>query len=78
VVRLEAVGELDLDAFYGAYRHDGWGRAAHDPAMMVALLIYAYATGVRTSRSVERHCFDDVAFRVITANQVPDRAAHER
>jgi hypothetical protein len=39
---LEAVGELDLDAFYGAYRADGWGAAAHDPRMMVALLVYAY------------------------------------
>jgi hypothetical protein len=59
---LEAVGELDLDAFYAAYRQDGWGRAAHDPAMMVALFVYAYAIGVRTSRGIERHCFDDVAF----------------
>jgi transposase len=75
---LEAVAELDLDAFYGAYRQDGWGRAAHDPAMMVALFIYAYATGVRTSRGIERHCFDDVAFRVITANQVPDHATIAR
>jgi len=75
---LEAVGELDLDAFYVAYRQDGWGRAAHDPAMMVSLLIYAYATGVRTSRGIERHCFDDVAFRVITANQVPDHATIAR
>jgi transposase len=75
---LEAVGELDLDAFYAAYRQDGWGRAAHDPAMMVALLIYAYAIGVRTSRGIERHCFDDVAFRVICANQVPDHATIAR
>jgi hypothetical protein len=47
---LESVGVLDLDAFYAAYRRDGDGRAAHDRAMMVALFIYAYATGVRTSR----------------------------
>jgi hypothetical protein len=44
---LESVAELDLDAFYSAYRSDGWGAAAHDPQMMVALLIYAYAIGVR-------------------------------
>jgi transposase len=75
---LEAVGELDLEAFYAAYRQDGHGRAAHDPPMMVALLIYAYATGVRTSRGIERHCFDDVACRVITANQVPDHATIAR
>ena len=82
---LEAVAELDLEAFYAAYRSDGWGAAAHDPEMMVALLVYAYAIGVRSARAIERRCRDDVAFRVITANQVPDhatvarfRARHER
>src|SRR4051812_30491042 len=75
---LEAVAEMDLSAFYAAYRQDGWGRAAHEPAMMVALFVYAYAVGVRTSRGVERHCRDDVAFRVITANQAPDHATIAR
>jgi transposase len=71
---LDAVGEMDLAAFYADYRDDGWGRAAHDPAMMVALFVYAYAIGVRSSRAIERHCHDDVAFRVITANRAPDHA----
>ena len=75
---LEAVAELDLQAFYAAYRADGWGAAAHDPEMMVALLVYAYAIGVRSSRAIERRCRDDVAFRVITANQVPDHATIAR
>jgi transposase len=75
---LEAVGELDLAAFYGAYRADGWGRAAHDPAMMVALLVYAYAIGVRSARGIERCCREDVAFRVLTANQAPDHATIAR
>jgi transposase len=51
---LDAVGELDLAAFYAAYREDGWGRAAHDPAMMVALFVYGYAIGERSSRGIER------------------------
>ena len=51
---LDAVGEMDLAAFYAAYRDDGRGRAAHDPAMMVALLLYAYAIGERSSRAIER------------------------
>ena len=38
---LDAVEEMNLDAFYAAYRADGWGRAAHDPAMMVALLLWS-------------------------------------
>jgi transposase len=75
---IEAVGEMDLSAFYAAYHRDGWGRAAREPAMMVALFVYAYAIGVRSSRSIERHCRDDVAFRVITANQAPDHATVAR
>src|SRR5690242_13523759 len=75
---LDAVDEMDLAAFYAGYRDDGWGRAAHDPAMMVALFVYAYAIGVRSSRAIERHCHDDVAFRVITANRAPDHATIAR
>src|SRR3954452_8574012 len=75
---LDAVSEMDLAAFYGAYRDDGWGRAAHDPAMMVALFVYAYAIGVRSSRAIERRCREDVAFRVITANRAPDHATVAR
>jgi transposase len=75
---IDAVEELDLGAFYGDYRDDGWGRAAHDPQMMVALLVYAYAIGERSSRTIERRCREDVAFRVITANQVPDHATIAR
>lgn len=75
---LDAVGELDLSAFYAAYRRDGWGRAAFDPQMMVALLLYAYAVGERSSRQIERRCREDVAFRVLTANQIPDHATIAR
>jgi transposase len=75
---IEAVAELDLSGFYGAYRADGWGRAAHEPAMMVALLLYAYAIGERSSRGVERRCLEDIARRVITANQAPDHATVAR
>ncbi|MBA3262032.1 MAG: transposase [Thermoleophilaceae bacterium] len=75
---LEAVEELDLHTFYGAYRRDGWGAAAHEPSMMVALLVYAYAIGVRSARRIERRCREDVAFRVIAANQPPDHATIAR
>src|SRR4051812_30801210 len=44
---IDAVAEMDLTGFYAAYRADGHGRAAHDPAMMVALLLYSYAVGER-------------------------------
>lgn len=75
---LDAVDEIDLGAFYGAYREDGWGRAAFEPQMMVALLLYAYAVGERSSRQIERRCREDVAFRVLTANQIPDHATIAR
>ncbi len=75
---LDAVDEIDLSAFYGSYREDGWGRAAFGPSMMVALLLYAYAVGERSSRGIERRCREDVAFRVITANRNPDHATIAR
>jgi transposase len=75
---LDAVEEMDLSAFYGSYRHDGHGRAAHEPAMMVALLLYAYCKGQRSSRVIERECSDDVAYRVIAANQRPDHTTIAR
>ena len=71
---LDAVGSFDLSGFYGAYRQDGHGRAAFDPAVMVSLLVYAYAIGIRSSREIERRCKEDVAFRVIAANAGPDHA----
>jgi transposase len=75
---IDAVAQLDLGAFYSAYRADGHGRAAHDPAMMVALLLYVYAIGERSSRRVERRCLEDVATRVICANQTPDHTTIAR
>ena len=82
---LEAVGELDLSAFYAAYRVDGHGRPAYEPSMMVALLLYAYARGNRSSRGIERACVEDVAYRVVAGNVAPDhstiaefRCRHER
>jgi transposase len=75
---LASVEEMDLDAFYGSYRQDGWGRAAFEPSMMVALLMYAYARGERSSRGIERRCVEDVAYRVIAAQQTPDHATIAR
>jgi len=57
---------------------DGRSRAPYDPAMMVALLRYAYARGIRSSRVMERACDEDVAFRVLAAQQRPDHATIAR
>src|ERR671931_2965794 len=75
---LDVVERLDLGAFYSAYRADGSGRPAHDPAMMVALVLYNYAVGVRSSRRVERRCVEDVACRFIAANWAPDHVTINR
>jgi transposase len=75
---IEAVDQLDLSGIYGYYRRDGHGRPAHDPAMMVALVLYCYAIGVTSSRAIERRCVEDVACRVIAANRAPDHATIAR
>jgi transposase len=75
---LAAVEEMDLYPFYAAHRVDGKGRPAYEPAMMVALLLYAYARGIRSSRVIERACVEDVAFRVVAAQQRPDHATIAR
>ena len=82
---LGAVEQMDLTAFYGAYRENGQGRAAYEPSMMVALLLHAYSRGNRSSRGIERACREDVTYKLITAMRVPDhstiaefRRRHER
>ena len=71
---LGAVDAMDLDRFREAYRLGGAGRAPYDPQMLVALLLYAYARGVRSSRGIERACWEDVAFKVITGMRTPDHS----
>jgi transposase len=74
----DIVASFDLSAFYRSYRSNGQGAAAFDPALMVAVLVYAHAVGVRSSRAIERHCVRDVAFRVLAGNRVPDHATIAR
>jgi transposase len=71
---LGAVEEMDLTAIYETYRPDGHGRPAYEPAMMVALLLYAYSQGNRSSRGIERKCREDVAYMVIAARRMPDHS----
>ena len=75
---IDAVSDMDLSGFYADYRRDGHGRPAYEPSMMVALLLYAYATKQRSARAIERHLRQDVAYRVISANVVPDHATIAR
>jgi len=75
---LDAVEQIDLTQFYKKYRTDGVGNSAFHPSMMVALLIYSYCTGERSSRKIEKHCQTDVAYKVVTANQYPDHSTISR
>jgi transposase len=77
-VVLDAVATLDLGEFRRRYRADGHGRAAFDSEMMVALLLYAYSQGERSSRMIEKRCLRDVAYRVITGGLHPDHATIAR
>ncbi|HEX7323998.1 MAG TPA: IS1182 family transposase [Rhodanobacteraceae bacterium] len=67
---VEVVDKLDLSALTRQYA--GRGSAAHHPAVLLALLIYGYATGVHSSRKLERATYDSVAFRYVAANTHPD------
>jgi transposase len=75
---LDVVDQLDLHPFLKAYRADGHGRAAYQPRMLLAVLLYAYCTGVRSSRQIERRCHEDIAFRVLTGNSTPDHVTIAR
>ena len=77
-VVLDAVATLDLGEFRRRYRADGHGRAAFDPEMMVALLLYGYCQGERSSRVIEKRCVRDVAYRVIAGGLRPGHATIAR
>ena len=67
---VDVIASLDLRAMIGSYR--GSGEASYHPAVLLGILVYGYATGVFSSRKLERATYDSVAFRFIAANQHPD------
>lgn len=75
---IDAVEGMDLSEFLSSYRADGWGRAALHPRMMVALLVYGYCVGERSSRKLEKLCEDSIAFRVVSGNRKPDHTSIAR
>ena len=69
---LDVVSQLDLSVIERAIQSkDARGQRPYHPSMMVALLVYAYCTGVYSSRRIERACQEDVAFRVVAGNAQP-------
>src|SRR5919204_3002104 len=75
---LDVIDQLDLTAFYASYRADGHGHPAYDPETLLGVLLYAYAIGVRSSRQIQRRCREDLAFRVLAGNQLPDHVTIAR
>ncbi|MFC0437705.1 transposase [Kutzneria buriramensis] len=75
---LEVVEELDLSGVLAGYRVDGRGRPAYHPSAMLALVLYCYSKGIRSSRRIEAACVDDVGCRVIMANREVDHATVAR
>jgi transposase len=72
---LDLVDELDLSAIViPAQNKDPRGEKGFDPRMMTLLLLYAYCAGIVSSRKIERACYEDLAFRVLTGNQQPDHS----
>jgi transposase len=67
----DTVDSLDLKAFHARYQGGGSRNQPFHPAMMVKVLVYAYATGVFSSRKIARKLHEDVAFRVLGANNFP-------
>ena len=67
---LDVIDHLELGPFLAAYRADGHGRAAYQPRMLLAVLLYAYCTGIRSSRQIERRCQEDIGFRIFATMPV--------
>ena len=66
IIIIDAVAEIDLTRFHLKYRPDGRGQANFEPSMMVALLLYAYSLGVRSSCRIETLCERDIGFMVLS------------
>src|SRR3984885_13077200 len=69
---LDTVATLDLAPIFDHYERELRGQPPFHPRMMVALLLYCYATGTRSSRKIMRRCHVDVACRVIVGDDIPD------
>src|SRR4051794_16038672 len=75
---IDIVDELDMSKFEARSRRGGVGRRAYDPRMLLGVLVYAYATGQRSSRRIEDLCGTDVAYRILCAQDVPDHTTIAR
>ena len=69
---IDTIEQLDTSAFWGTKGASRGGRRGYHPQMLLTLLVYAYACGLRSSREIEARCRVDATFRLVCANLVPD------
>ena len=72
----EAVGQMDLSAFYLSYGTEG--RPPYDPAVMLSVLLYSYCNGKYSSRKIAKACEEEVPYRWLTVNLIPDHCSIAR
>ncbi|MEA3303750.1 MAG: transposase [Pseudomonadota bacterium] len=75
---IDVISQMDLSAFHAAHRPDGKGQKAHNPAIMLGVLLYGYCRGERSSRRLETLCMESVPYRILAANTAPDHCAFAR
>lgn len=75
---IDVVATIDTAALHARHPNEGVGRRAFNPEMMLALLVYSYCVGQRSSRQIERLCEVDAAYRVLCANRAPDHTTIAR
>jgi transposase len=75
---IDVVDRIDTSSLHALHPNDGAGRPAYHPDMMLALLLYAYATSTRSSRRIEQLCATDAAYKVIAGGVIPDHATIAR
>jgi transposase len=75
---LDVVAALDTSRLHRRARLGGAGRAPFDPDMLLGVLVYAYAGGLRSSRKIEKRCEEDVAFMVLSGLCRPDHVTIAR
>lgn len=75
---IDVVSVLDLREIYATYREDGQGAAFYRPELMMAVSLYSYLRGARSSREIERECRYDVGYRIVSRNSFPDHTTISR
>lgn len=64
-------GHINLSAFHDKYNNDGGGRSAYDPAILLKIILFAYAKGITSSRQIQWQCEHNIIFKALSCDSVP-------